>query len=70
MNEQRAAGRIDQTGWLVAHGLAKSFKRTPVVNSAGTLHGPELVLNLAEQTSVFSSSGGGRVTGVFTPPSQ
>jgi lipopolysaccharide export system protein LptA len=41
-----------------------------VVNSAGTLHGPELVLNLAEQTSVFSSSGGGRVTGVFTPPSQ
>ena len=38
-----------------------------VVNSAGTLNGPELVINLADQTTVFSSSGGGRVTGVFTP---
>lgn len=38
-----------------------------VTNDAGTLNGPELTLNLAEQTSVFSSNGGGRVTGVFTP---
>ena len=38
-----------------------------VDNSAGTLNGPELVINLADQTTVFSSSGGGRVTGVFTP---
>jgi len=38
-----------------------------VTNAAGTLNGPELVLNLAEQTSTFSSNGGGRVTGVFTP---
>lgn len=37
-----------------------------VVNSAGTLNGPELVINLVEQTTVFSSQGGGRVTGVFT----
>ena len=37
-----------------------------VTNSAGTLNGPELVINLAEKTSVFSSTGGGRVTGVFT----
>jgi lipopolysaccharide export system protein LptA len=37
-----------------------------VVNSAGTLNGPELVINLAEKTSVFSAAGGGRVTGVFT----
>jgi lipopolysaccharide export system protein LptA len=36
-----------------------------VVNSAGTLNGPELVVNLAEKTSVFSSNQGGRVTGVF-----
>lgn len=39
-----------------------------VTNEMGTLNGPQLVLNLAEQTTVFSSSGGGRVTGVFTPP--
>lgn len=38
-----------------------------VVNASGTLHGPELVLNLVEQTATFSSAGGGRVTGVFTP---
>jgi len=38
-----------------------------VVNSAGTLSGPELTINLAEGTTVFSSQGGGRVTGVFTP---
>lgn len=37
-----------------------------VVNSAGTLTGPELVINLDDQTTVFSSNGGGRVTGVFT----
>ena len=37
-----------------------------VVNSAGTLNGPELVVNLAEKTTTFSSHGGGRVTGVFT----
>jgi lipopolysaccharide export system protein LptA len=39
-----------------------------VTNSAGSLNGPELVLNLAKQTTTFSSGGGGgRVTGVFTP---
>lgn len=38
-----------------------------VTNATGTLNGPELVLNLADQTSTFSSNGGGRVTGVFTP---
>jgi lipopolysaccharide export system protein LptA len=38
-----------------------------VTNDSGRLNGPELVVNLAEQTSVFSSNGGGRVTGVFTP---
>lgn len=36
-----------------------------VVNATGTLNGPELVLNLAEGTTTFSSEGGGRVTGVF-----
>ena len=41
-----------------------------VVNEMGTLHGPELVLNLAEKTSVFSSGGSGRVTGLFTSAPQ
>jgi lipopolysaccharide export system protein LptA len=38
-----------------------------LTNASGRLSGPELVVNLVEQTSVFSSNGGGRVTGVFTP---
>ena len=37
-----------------------------VVNAAGTLTGPELVVDLRDNTSVFSSRGGGRVTGVFS----
>lgn len=36
-----------------------------VVNAAGTLNGPELQINLADNTTVFSGGGGGRVTGVF-----
>ena len=31
MNERRQQSRVDQTGWLVAHGLAKSFGRLAVV---------------------------------------
>jgi lipopolysaccharide export system protein LptA len=38
-----------------------------VVNASGTLNGPELVVDLANQTSTFTASGGGRVTGIFTP---
>ena len=36
-----------------------------VVNAAGTLNGPELQINLADNTTVFSGGSGGRVTGVF-----
>lgn len=36
-----------------------------VVNSAGTLNGPELQINLADNTTVFSGGKSGRVTGVF-----
>jgi len=36
-----------------------------VVNSAGTLNGPELEINLADNTTVFTGGKGGRVTGVF-----
>jgi lipopolysaccharide export system protein LptA len=38
-----------------------------VVNEAGTVRGPDLVVDLAKSTSVFRGGGGGRVTGVFTP---
>jgi lipopolysaccharide export system protein LptA len=36
-----------------------------VVNAAGTLNGPELEINLADNTTVFTGGKGGRVTGVF-----
>jgi lipopolysaccharide export system protein LptA len=38
-----------------------------ITSASGTLSGPELVLDLVRNTSTFSGSGGGRVTGVFTP---
>lgn len=38
-----------------------------VINAQGTVKGPELTINLANDTSVFKGSEGGRVTGVFTP---
>ena len=39
-----------------------------VKSSKGTVNGPELTINLADDTSVLKGSGGGgRVTGVFTP---
>ena len=38
-----------------------------VINATGTVGSPELVVNLATNTSTFSGATGGRVTGVFTP---
>lgn len=38
-----------------------------VTNSSGTVTGPELLINLASNSSVFKGSEEGRVTGVFTP---
>lgn len=37
-----------------------------VVNAGGTLTGPELVVDIANNTSKFTGGTGGRVTGVFT----
>ena len=37
-----------------------------VVNASGTVKATELVVNMATGVSTFTSSGGGRVTGVFT----
>jgi|SRR5215217_8105202 len=37
-----------------------------VTNAGGTIGAGELVVNMATNVSTFTSSGGGRVTGVFT----
>lgn len=38
-----------------------------VTGKGGTVKGPQLVVDLAKGTSRFTATGGGRVTGVFTP---
>jgi hypothetical protein len=38
-----------------------------VVNGTGTVGSADLVVNLKDNTTVFTSGKGGRVTGVFTP---
>ncbi len=59
MNEQRAAGRIDQTGWLVAHGLAKSFGKTVVVRDVS------IAVRRGEAVGLLGPNGAGKTT-VFT----
>ena len=59
MNEQRAAGRIDQTGWLVAHGLAKSFGKTAVVRDVS------IAVRRGEAVGLLGPNGAGKTT-VFT----
>lgn len=38
-----------------------------VVNAQGKMSGPELIIDLARNSSTFKGGKGGRVTGVFTP---
>jgi lipopolysaccharide export system protein LptA len=38
-----------------------------VINAQGTMNGPELLIDLGQKSSTFSSGKGGRVSGVFTP---
>ena len=38
-----------------------------VTNASGTVKGPELIINLVDNTTQFKGNDGGRVTGVFTP---
>ena len=47
--------------------LLKLKGNVKVVSSAGTLTGPELVIDLKTNVSTFAGSSTGRVTGVFTP---
>jgi lipopolysaccharide export system ATP-binding protein len=59
MSEGQARGRVDQTGWLVAHGLAKSFGRKVAVENVG------LALRRGEAVGLLGPNGAGKTT-VFT----
>jgi len=57
--ERRAQARVDQSGWLVAHGLAKSFKRRAVVRDVS------LAVRRGEAVGLLGPNGAGKTT-VFT----
>ena len=56
MNEAKPAGRVDQTGWLVAHGLAKKFGRTQVVNDVS------IAVRRGEAVGLLGPNGAGNTT--------
>lgn len=62
--DQDATG--DQAVYTPGDQLLRLTGNVTVVNSSGTVNATELVVNLATNVSTFTSSGGGRVTGVFT----
>lgn len=59
MNERPQQSRVDQTGWLVAHGLAKSFGRAKVV------HDVSIAVRRGEAVGLLGPNGAGKTT-VFT----
>jgi lipopolysaccharide export system ATP-binding protein len=59
MNERPAQARVDQTGWLVAHGLAKSFGKLTVVRDVS------LAVRRGEAVGLLGPNGAGKTT-VFT----
>ena len=67
MNESRPGARIDQTGWLVAHGLAKSFGKTLVVRDVS------IAVHRGEAVGLLGPNGAGKTTvfniimGLVTP---
>lgn len=63
-DEQDATG--DRAVFTPADQMLRLTGNVNVVNSGGTVAAGELVVNLATNVSTFTSSGGGRVTGVFT----
>ncbi len=56
MNDTRAAGRVDQTGWLVALGLAKSFGRKSVVRDVS------IAVRRGEAVGLLGPNGAGKTT--------
>jgi lipopolysaccharide export system ATP-binding protein len=59
MTATPAQGRVDQTGWLVAHSLAKSFGRASVVRNVS------LAVKRGEVVGLLGPNGAGKTT-VFT----
>jgi lipopolysaccharide export system ATP-binding protein len=59
MNDKPAENRIDQTGWLVAHALAKSFGKREVVRDVS------LAVRRGEAVGLLGPNGAGKTT-VFT----
>ncbi|MDR3475408.1 MAG: LPS export ABC transporter ATP-binding protein [Devosia sp.] len=59
MSEERKQDRVDQTGWLVAHGLAKSFGKLAVVRNVS------LAVRRGEAVGLLGPNGAGKTT-VFT----
>ncbi|HVX73516.1 MAG: LPS export ABC transporter ATP-binding protein [Devosia sp.] len=59
MSDEREEGRIDQSGWLVAHGLAKSFGKKTVV------HDVSIAVRRGEAVGLLGPNGAGKTT-VFT----
>jgi lipopolysaccharide export system ATP-binding protein len=59
MNEERAPSRIDPRGWLVAHGLAKSFGKRVVVRDVS------IAVRRGEAVGLLGPNGAGKTT-VFT----
>lgn len=62
--EQTATG--ERAVFNPADQLLRLTGNVRVVNATGTVDASELVVNLATNTSTFTSGGGGRVTGVFS----
>lgn len=62
--DQDATG--DRAVFTPADQLLRLTGNVKVNNASGTVDASELVVNLETNVSTFTSSGGGRVTGVFT----
>lgn len=62
--DQDATG--DQAVYSPGDQLLRLTGNVVVNNASGTVNATELIVNLATSVSTFTSSGGGRVTGVFT----
>jgi lipopolysaccharide export system ATP-binding protein len=56
MSERTASGRVDQTGWLVAHGLAKRFGKREVVSDVS------IAVRRGEAVGLLGPNGAGKTT--------
>lgn len=62
--DQDATG--DEAIYTPGDQLLRLTGNVVVTNASGTVNATELVFNMATNVSTFTSTGGGRVTGVFT----